>query len=440
MNIQADRTVLFATFAISLLTGIIFGILPALRASKLVPATVLKEESGSTSGGRNKARLSSILVVAQIAMSLLLLVCAGLFIRSFRVAQQFNPGFNPHNVLIDWYDLGGIGYEEKSGTQFHRQLLGKLQALPGVQSAALAHWVPLGFILSRVTVEAEEYVPQPNESMDMDFDRVSPNYLHTMQIPLVAGREFAPSDTERSQAVAVVNQEFARRYWPKADALGKRLRAFGKWFTVVGVAHNSDTEGLNQKPKPFVYLPLFQAYDSRVAIHLRVTRNPLEYASAVETSLHELDADLPLFDLMTLDSRILLNTTSSRIGGVFVGAFGILALVLAAVGVYGVLAYTTGQRLRELGIRIALGAEPRDVFGLVLRQGAILAFLGIGIGLAASFALTRALTKLLFGVSATDPLTFAVVAVLLLVVALLACYLPARRAMRTDPLVALRYQ
>jgi len=440
MNVHADRTVWFATFAISLLTGIVFGTLPALRASKLVPATVLKEESGSTSGGRNKARLSSILVVAQIAMSLLLLVCAGLFIRSFRVAQQFNPGFNPHNVLIDWYDLGGIGYEEKSGTEFHRQFLGKLQALPGVQSAALAHWVPLGFILNRVTVEAEEYVPRPNESMDMDFDQVSPNYLHTMQIPLVAGREFALSDTDKSQAVAVVNQEFARRYWPKADALGKRLRAFGKWFTVVGVAHNSDTEGLNQKPKPFVYLPLFQAYDSRVAIHARVAGNPLEYAGAVETSLHELDADLPLFDLMTLDSRIQLNTTSSRIGGVFVGAFGILALILAAVGVYGVLAYTVGQRTRELGIRIALGAEPRDVFGLVLRQGAILAFLGIGIGLAASFALTRALSKLLFGVSATDPLTFAAVAVLLLLVALLACYLPARRAMRTDPLVALRYQ
>jgi predicted permease len=440
MNVHADRAVWFATFVISLLTGIVFGTLPALRASKLVPATVLKEESGSTSGGRNKARLSSILVIAQIAMSLLLLVCAGLFIRSFRVAQQFNPGFNPHNVLIDWYDLGGIGYEEKSGTEFHRQFLGKLQALPGVQSAALAHWVPLGFILNRVTVEAEEYVPRPNESMDMDFDQVSPNYLHTMQIPLVAGREFALSDTDKSQAVAVVNQEFARRCWPKADALGKRLRAFGKWFTVVGVAHNSDTEGLHQKPKPFVYLPLFQAYDSRVAIHARVAGNPLEYAGAVETSLHELDADLPLFDLMTLDSRIQLNTTSSRIGGVFVGAFGILALILAAVGVYGVLAYTAGQRTRELGIRIALGAEPRDVFGLVLRQGAILAFLGIGIGLAASFALTRALSKLLFGVSATDPLTFAAVAVLLLLVALLACYLPARRAMRTDPLVALRYQ
>lgn len=440
MSVRADRTVLFATFVISLLTGIIFGILPALRASNLAPAAVLKEESGSASGGRNKLRLSNILVVGQIAMSLLLLVCAGLFIRSFRVAQEFDPGFNPHNVLIDWYDLGGIGYDQKSGAEFHRQLLAKVQALPGIQSAALAHWIPLGFVKSADTVDVEDYVPQQHESMDIDFDRVSPNYLRTMQIPLVAGREFAWSDADRSQLVVVVNQEFARRYWPKADPLGKRLRTLGKSFTVVGVAHNSDTDHLNAKPRPFIYLPLFQTYTSRVAIHARVVGNPLEYASAVENALHELDADLPPFDLMTLDSRIQLNTTSDRIGGVFVGAFGIIALVLAAVGVYGVLTYTTRQRTHELGIRMALGADPRDVFGLVLRQGAILAFLGIGIGLAASFALTRALSSLLFGVSATDPLTFAAVAVLLLLVALLACYLPARSSMRTDPLAALRYQ
>jgi predicted permease len=276
--------------------------------------------------------------------------------------------------------------------------------------------------------------------MDMDFNRVSPNYLHTMQIPLVAGREFALGDTDKSQLVAIVNQEFARRYWPGADPLGKRLRADGRWFTVVGVAHNSDTDHLNQKPKPVVYLPLFQTYDSRVTIHARVAGDPLAYAPAVQNAVHELDADLPLFDLMTLDSRIQLNTTDDRIGGVFVGVFGILALVLAAVGVYGVLAYTTRQRTHELGIRIALGAEPRDVFGLVLRQGAIRAFLGIVIGLAASFALTRALSSLLFGVSATDPLTFTAVAILLLFVALLACYIPARRAMRIDPVVALRYQ
>jgi predicted permease len=276
--------------------------------------------------------------------------------------------------------------------------------------------------------------------MDIDDVRVSPNYLQTMQIPLVAGREFALSDIDTSQLVAIVNQEFARRYWPNEDTLGKRLRADGKWFTVVGVAHNSDIDTLNQKPKPFVYLPLFQDYDSRVAIHARVAGNPLAYVSAVQNAIHELDGDLPLFDLMTLESRIQLNTTDERIGGVFVGAFGILALVLAAVGVYGVLAYTTRQRTHELGLRIALGAEPRDVFGLVLRQGAVLAISGIVIGLAASFALTRALSSTLFGVSATDPLTFAAVALLLLLVALLACYIPARRAMRTDPLTALRYE
>ena len=440
MSVHADRTVLFATFIISLLTGVIFGILPALRTSNLAPAAVLKEESGSASGGRRKARLSSILVVAQIAMSLLLLVCAGLFIRSFRLAEKFNPGFNPHNVLLDWYDLGGVGYEQKSGTEFHRQVLAKLQVLPGMQSVALAHWIPLGFTRSWTTVDAEGYVPRPQESMDIDDVLVSPNYLQTMQIPLVAGREFSLSDTDASQLVAIVNQEFARRYWPNEDPLGKRLRADGKWFTVVGVAHNSDTESLNQKPKPFLYLPLFQDYSSYVAIHARVAGNPLAYVSAVQNAIHELDADLPLFDLMTLDSRIELNSTDDRIGGVFVGAFGVIALVLAAVGAYGVLAYTTRQRTHELGIRIALGAEPRDVFGLVLRQGAILAVSGIAIGLAASFALTRGLSSTLFGVSATDPLTFTAVAILLLFVALLACYLPARRAMRTDPLAALRYQ
>jgi predicted permease len=440
MSVIADHTVLFVTIAISLLTGVIFGIFPALRASNLAPAAVLKEESGSASGSRGKARLSSILVVAQIAMSLLLLVCAGLFIRSFLLAEKFDPGFNPHNVLLDSYDLGGVGYDQKAGTEFDRQLFVKLRALPGMQSVALADWVPLGFINSSTTVDAEGYVPQPHEAMVIDDARVSPNYLQTMQIPLVAGREFMLSDTEKSQPVAVVNQEFARRYWQNENAIGKRLRAADKWFTVVGVAHNSDTDHLNQKPKPFLYLPLFQVYDSRVAIHARVVGNPLAYVSAVRNAVHELDADLPLFDLMTLDSHIQLNTTNDRIGGVFVGAFGILALILAAVGVSGVLAYTTRQRTHEFGIRMTLGAEPRDVFTLVLRQGTILAMLGIVIGLAVSFVLTRAMSRLLFGVTATDPLTFAAVAVLLLLVALLACYIPARRAMRVDPMVALRYE
>ena len=440
MNYHADRTVLFATMVISLLTGIIFGILPALRSSSLQPVTVLKEESGSASGGRQKARLSSVLVVAQIAMSLLLLICAGLFIRSFRLEQKFNPGFNPQNVLLENYDLGAVGYSKDSGMEFHRQLLTKLNALPGVKSAALASWIPMSMTISQVAVDVEGYVPRLHESMKMDLADVSPQYLRTMQIPLTAGREFMANDTDKSQLVAMVNQEFVRRYWTNQDAIGKRVRENGKWYTVVGVTANFDSDHLGQKPKPFVYLPLFQDYTPLAAIHLRVSGNPLAYVGAAENAVHSLDADLPLSDVATLQSRIELNSTTSRIGGVFVGGFGFLALILAAVGVYGVLAYTTRQRTHELGIRMALGAEPRRIFTLVLRQGAILAFVGIAIGLAASFVLTRALTNELFGVSPTDPLTYAGVGVLLLAVALVACYLPARRAMRTDPMVALRHE
>ncbi|MGB6484978.1 MAG: ABC transporter permease [Candidatus Acidiferrales bacterium] len=440
MSIGADHTVLLATLVISLITGVIFGILPALRCSSLKPVAVLKEESGSITGGVRKARLSSVLVVAQIAMSLLLLVCAGLFIRSFRLAQQFNPGFNPHHVLLYSYDLSGVGYDQKSGVEFDRQLFAKLQAIPGIQSATLADWVPFGFDFSSYLVQAEGYIPQPHESMDIEYADVAPDYFRTMQIPLVVGREFTINDTSQSQLVTIVNEEFVKRYWPHQDAIGKRLHADGKWFTVVGVAQNSDYHDINQKPQGFFYLPLFQIYDSNALIQVRVAGNPLAFGSPVQQAVHSLDADLPLFDLTTLDSRIQLSTVTQRMGGVFVGGFGVLALILAGIGIYGVLSYTTRQRTHEIGIRMALGAEPRDVFSLVLRQGAFLAGLGLVIGLAASFVLTRALSSQLFGITATDPLTFAAVAILLLAVALLACYIPARRAMRTDPMVALRYE
>jgi predicted permease len=440
MTVTADRTVLFATFAISVLTGVIFGILPALRSSGLQPVNVLKEEAGSASGGVHRARLSSIFVVAQIAMSLLLLVCAGLFMRSVQAAQQFNPGFNSHHVLLYSYDLSGLGYDAKSATQFHRQLFDKLQTIPGVEAATLADTIPLGFGSGSYTVQAEGYVPQPHESMDIQYSDVGPNYLRTMQIPLLSGREFAVSDSDGAQLAAIVNATFANRYWPHQDAVGKKLHADGQWFTVVGVAQDSDYNHLGQKPQAYFYLPLFQSQDRRVAILARVPGDPLAFARPVQDAVHSLDADLPLFDLTTLDSRIQLDTTTQRMGGVFVGGFGIVALILAGIGIYGVLAYTTRQRTHEIGIRMALGAEPHDVLRLVLRQGLTLAALGLAIGLAACFALTRALSSQLFGISATDPLTFSAVAAVLLLVALLACYIPARRAMRTDPMVALRYE
>ena len=440
MTVTADRSVLFATFIISILTGVIFGILPALRSSSLQPSNVLKEEAGSMTGGLHKARLSSVLVVAQIAMSLLLLVCAGLFIRSVRLAQQFNPGFNPQHVLLDNYDLSGLGYDKTSGTQFHRQLYDKLQTIPGIQSATVANWIPLGFDQSSYTIQAQGYVPQPHEAMDVQYADVGPNYLRAMQIPLLSGRDFTPADLSTSQPVAVVNETFVRRYWPHSEPIGNKLQADNTWYTVVGVAQDSDYNAIGQKPQPFLYLPLFQDYDRHAAIYVRGSGDPLAYASLVQDAVHSLDADLPLFDLTTLDSRIQLNTTTQRMAGVFVGGFGVVALILAGIGIYGVLAYTTRQRTHELGIRMALGAEPGDVLRLVLRQGLSLAVLGLVIGLAASFALTRALSSQLFGVSATDPLTFGAVALVLLGVSLLACYIPARRAMRVDPMVALRYE
>ncbi len=440
LHISADRTVLLATLVISLLTGVIFGILPALRASSLAPVTVLKEEAGSVSGGVHKARLSSGLVVAQISLSLLLLICAGLFIRSFQAAQRFDPGFNQNHVLLTSFDLLPAGYSEAGGTEFDRHLLAKLEALPGVESVTLTDWVPLSFNKNTTTVNLEGYVPQPHELMDVVSADVGPNYLRTMRIPLVAGREFTPQDTAKSQPVAIVNQALANRYWPDEDALGKRLHAHSSWFRVVGVARNSNYHRLNETPQPAVYLPLFQHYYHDTIIQARVSGDPQAFAPAVEKAVHELNADLPVFDVTTLRTRAQAASTFERVAGAFVGAFGLLALVLAAVGIYGVIAYTTRQRTHEICIRMALGAGRGDILRLVLGRGLRMTLTGLAFGLAVSASLTRLLRSQLFGVTATDALTYASVAVLLCLVALAACYIPARRAAQVDPMAALRYQ
>jgi len=437
---RADRTVFLATFIVSVLTGIVFGILPALRSSQQQPAGALKDGASSASGSVHKARLSSVLVVAQLAMSLLLLVSAGLFIRSVRMAEHFNPGFRPHHVLLAEYNLAGLGYDEKSGTEFHRRLFDKLHEIGGAESATLSDWVPLSYQVQTQLIQPEGYVPQPHESMNMRYAGAGPDFLRTLQIPLVAGREFTASDTYDSQFVAVVNAAFADRYWPHMDAIGKRIRTRWRSFTVVGVAENSDYDTLGQRSDPFVYLPLFQQFSSNGAIYVRVPGDPLAAATAVRDAVHSLDADLPLFNLSTLDSRVALHTANQRLAGVFVGGFGVIALLLAGIGIYGVLAYATRQRTHEIGIRMALGAEPQSILLLVLGQGLKLAILGLTIGLVASLVLTRALSGSLFGVRTSDPLTYVSVSLLLAAVALTACYIPARRAMCVDPMVALRYE
>jgi len=418
LSIATDRTVLLATLVISVLTGVIFGILPALRSSGVAPVAVLKEDTGSASGGPKKARLASGLVVVQISLSLLLLICAGLFIRSFLSAQQINPGFNPHNVLIASYDLFTAGYSDASGAEFDRQLQAKLEALPGIQSVALTDRVPLGFGGGSTSVKPEGYVSQANESMETQVAIITPNYFQTIQIPIVKGRDFTLQDTKSSQRAVIVSETFANRYWPNQEALGKQLYTDlpKEWFTVVGVARDSKVTGLNEKPTPFLYLPLYQVYHATMIINARVAGDPLTFRETVEKTVHELNADLVVFDVTTLELREQFASFGQRVAGTFVGSFGLLALVLAAVGIYG-----TDNILR-----------------LVLGHGLRLTLVGVVLGLAASFVLTRYLRSMLLGVTSTDSLTC--VAILLCAVALFASFIPARRAMRVDPMVALRYE
>ena len=441
LDVHVDRTVLFVTLAMSVLTAIIFGMLPALRSSSLAPVEVLKEESGNASGGVRKARLSTVLVVAQLSLSLLLLICAGLIVRGFRAAQHFNPGFTADHMLLATFNLYSSGYNEQQGLQFERELQSRLGNLPGVKSVALADWIPMGFSISDTSVLPEGYVPQPHEDMEVKDAGVGPGYFRTMEIPLVTGRDFSDADQTQSQQVVIVNRAFAERYWPGQQAIGKRIQTTGgEWRTVVGIAQTSDYDNLNESPQPFVYFPLSQNYFPMAAIHLRTFGDPLAATSAVEKTVHDLLPDLAVYDVTTLATRVEIATVGERIAGTFVGAFGVLALVLGAVGIYGVIAYVTRQRTHEIGIRMALGAQRIDVMRLVLNHGLRLTLTGLAIGLALAAVLTRFLAELMFNVSPTDPLIFAGVSLLLCGVALAACCIPARRAMRVDPMVALRYE
>jgi predicted permease len=440
ISVKVDGRVLLATLMISVIAAALFGMLPALRAAGIQPASVLKDDAGSVAGGRRRGRLSDALAVAQIALSLVLLVAAGLFIRSFRAAQQFNPGFESHHVLAASYDLFPSGYKEADGIAFDRQVLERVRALPGVRAASLADWVPLGFGTRFVSFLPEGYVPGKHEAVNAGVANVSPGYFSTLRIPLVSGRDFSEADGADSAPVAIINETLAERYWPGRDAVGKRLHVYGKWTRIVGVARTTNYSQLNEPPAPFLYLPLYQHYPSEVTLQVRTEGDPRAAAGAVTRAVHGLNADLPIFEVSTLEARMEPATFVQRMAGSFVGVFGVLALVLAAVGLYGVVSYGARQRTREIGIRKAMGAQPEDIWQMVLAHGARLALVGVLIGLAVSFGTTRLLRSLLFGVGASDPLTFVMVTALLIVVALAASYLPARRAMKVDPIEALRHQ
>ena len=440
INGHADHRVLAVTILVAIVSALLFGILPALRASGLAPITVLKEEAGSISGGIHKSRLSRALVVAQLSLSLLLLICAGLFIRSLQNAQRSDPGFDPNHILLASYELGPAGYSDAEGTAFNRELLAKLSVLPGVESVTLADCAPLSFSIHSDDVFPDGYVPQPGEFMEISRCVVGPNYFHTLRTPVIAGRDFTEQDTDKSQIVAIVNEAFANRFWPGKDPIGKRIRNDQQWFTVVGVARDAKYRRLVYAPEPVYFTSLYHCYRDLVTIHARVSGDPGSCAGEVERTVHQLNADLPVFGVTTLKSSMQLGSIFERVAGTFAGAFGLLAVILAAVGIYGVIAYATRQRTREIAVRMALGARRAQVLQLVLGQGLWLTLTGLAIGIAISMALTRYLKSQLYGVATTDLWTYAAVTLLLCLVSLVACYIPARRATKVDPVEALRHE
>jgi predicted permease len=438
LNGRVDGAVLLITLLVSVLTAAISGIVPAMRASCLSPVSVLKDEALSTSGGLSKSRLTGGLVVAQIALSLLLLTCAGLFVRSLQNAQNSDPGFDANNVLLTSFDLDPMGYTDAQAVEFDRQLLARVKQLPGVQSATLADFSPLSFTIHSDGVMPEGYVPRLHESVEADRGLVGPGYLATLRTPLIAGRDISSQDNASTEPVAIVNKALVDRYWPGQNAIGKRIQVSGRWCTVVGVAANGKYRRMIYDPAPLVLLPLMQRFEGVQTLHVRTNGAPLALASSIDRTVHDLNPDLPLFNVTTLSANMRIGNVFERIAVAFAGTFGLLALILSAVGIYGVVAYTTRQRTHEIGIRMALGAAQGDVFRQVLGQGLRLALLGLGVGLAASLVFTRFLRGMLFGVGAVDGPTFVSVVAVLLAAALAACFVPARRAASIEPTQALR--
>jgi predicted permease len=405
---HVDQRVLFVTITVSILAAIMSGVLPALRSSSLPVQSVLKEEATSVSLTLHKGRLLSGLVVAQISLSLVLLVCAGLFTRSLQKAQQSDPGFEASHLLLASYELSPAGYTRATGVAFNRQVLDRLSALPGVESVTLADFSPLSFSIHTDYLQIEGYVPQPHESMEISRALVGPNYFRTLRTSVISGREFTETDTLNSQLVAVVNQAFVDRYLPGEDPIGKQVTDWGDRFTIVGVARNAKYRLLTYPTEPVIYFPSYQAYSPThdTTIHLRTTGDPRAMASSVEETIHQLNRELPLFNVNPLSVTMQLGTLFGRVAATFAGSFGLLAMLLAAVGIYGVVAYTTRQRTREVGIRMALGAEKGGIYSLVLGQGFRLTLAGLVVGTALALASTRVLKAQLFGVSETDAITF----------------------------------
>ena len=438
---RLDWRVLGFTLAISLLTGILFGLAPALSASRPDLVSALKDET--TLPGKRARRLSlrNLLVVGQVALSLIVLVGAGLCVRSLQKLQAIDAGFDPARVLVMSADVSLSGYNNERGLRFYSELLERVKLLRGVEAVSLGAQIPLGGGISS-TLKVAGYVPKPGEDMSSDFNIIGPDYFRTMKIPLLHGREFGQSDTAAAPQVVIINETAARRFWPDQSPVGRRLilgRAPDEEVReIVGVVKDSKYRRLNEEVRPAMYVPLAQDYRANMALHVRTTGEPGALLATVRREVQALDASLPVYNIKTLEEQKSGSLYTSRMAAMLLTVFGLLALLLAAVGLYGVMAYAVNRRTREIGIRLALGARGHDVLRQVLLEGMTMVMIGLALGLGGAIAATRLVASFLYDVTATDPVTFAGAALLLAGVAFLANYLPARRATKVDPMVALR--
>jgi putative ABC transport system permease protein len=446
-NIRLDGRVLWFTLGLSLLTGLIFGLAPALQTTHLKLSETLKEGGRTGVGGGRAQRIRGAFIVAEVALTLALLVGAGLLVRSFWRLQQVNPGFKADNLLTLRLTLPRSRYTDGvQAVSFFERLQERLAALPGVVSASAASDIMLRRLATSAGFTIENRPQDPSElALELPFDRVQPNYFQTMGIQLLKGRAFTPQDARDRPKVAIVNETFVKRYFPNEDPVGKRFtfgdaRPNAQWITIVGVVRDTKRQGLDQPIRIESWLPLAQEPSGSMEVVLRTRGDPLALSTAVREAVWSLDRDLPIPSIQSMEQILSARVAPRRLNMLLLGMFALVALILAAVGIYGVMSYAVTQRTHEIGIRMALGAQSGDVIGLVLKQGMMLTLAGVVIGLAATFALTRLMASLLFDVSATDPITFVAIAILLTGVALVACWIPARRATKVDPMVALRYE
>jgi len=442
IDLSLDWRVLLFTAGISLFTAVVIALAPALKSSTPNLAETLNQGGRSGSVGVRRSPLRSLLVVSEIALASVALIGAGLFIRSMQYAQRIDLGFESEKLFMMNFDLGATGYTEGQGQQFFRAAVERAKATPGVESATVASNFPVGGGLARTVFPEGQDETTGYHGTLTELDDVTPTYFETLRIPLLRGRVFDENDRQNTAKVAVVNEAMAKHFWPDEDAVGKRFHFIGEpdLRMVVGVVKTVVIDQIGEAPQPVVYLPVTQDYSPAATIQVRTTGTPEVVIGSVRAQIQELMPTMAITNVQTIREIENQGLWAPRAGAGLLAVFGALALILAAVGVYGVLSYSVSLQTKEIGIRMSLGAQPRQMMWLVIGQGMTLALVGLGLGLIAAFAAARVLSSLLFGVSAHDPLTFALVPLSLLAVSVLACYIPARRAIGVDPIIALRYE